>query len=72
MNSKGKIKVIKKGALPVQVRAERIKVSKQAHVREMVGNVTAWVSEFQNRKGEEAKQAFEQLFGPQNPQTTGA
>lgn len=72
MTTKGKIKVIKKGEVknPAKNGARNNHTAKH-QVREMVGNVTNWVSEFQQRKSDEAKNAFEQLFG-QHPQTTGA
>lgn len=71
MTSKKKIKVIKKNEVgtvkaPVKVK----KTAKQAAAREMVSTVSAWVSEFQNRKREETKQAFEKFFTNQ-PQTSG-
>ncbi len=72
MTTKGKIKVIKKGEVRNSAKARvRGDNSPKHQVREMVGNVTNWVSEFQQRKSDEAKNAFEQLFG-QRPQTTGA
>lgn len=72
MNTKAKIKVIKKGEIKSSAKTGTRDNSTAKHqVREMVGNVTNWVSEFQQRKSDEAKSAFEQLFG-QRPQTTGA
>jgi hypothetical protein len=64
MNPKAKIKVIKKGT---QVAAEP-KVEKkatQSSAREMVSNVTNWVSDFQQRKRDETKQAIEKFFNQQ-------
>jgi hypothetical protein len=72
MTTKAKIKVIKKGQpkiAPKEVVAER--PTAKAQVREMVGNVKTWVNEFQHRKSDEAKVAFELLFA-QQPQTNGA
>ena len=72
MNSKSKIKVIKKAeaAVPAKKPAIATAENPKTQVRQMVGNVTAWVSELQQRKSEEAKVAFEQLFGSR-PQTSG-
>ncbi|MBK7708910.1 MAG: hypothetical protein IPN69_11770 [Acidobacteria bacterium] len=72
-NTKTKIKVIKKGepkAVEKKVVVERATAKNQ--VREMVGTVTNWVSEFQHRKSEETKVAFEHLFAAKQPQTSGA
>ena len=70
---KGKIKVIKKGELTNTVKVEKTvpldKKPTQA-AREMVSNVTSWVTEFQQRRREETKQAFEKFLTP-NPQTNG-
>jgi hypothetical protein len=65
MNTKGKIKVVKKGT---KVEAENLtvsrgKVAKEAS-RQMVSNVSSWVNEFQQRKRVETRQAFETLFTP--------
>lgn len=73
MTSKGKIKVIKKNALTNQETSAKPaiveKKSRQA-AREMVSNVTNWVTEFQQRRREETKQAFEKFLAPR-PQTNG-
>lgn len=71
MTAKAKIKVIKKGEakaaeIPVETQAK----PKQA-AREMVSTVSNWVSEFQQRRREETKQAIEKFFSNQ-PQTNGA
>ncbi|MEQ1764953.1 MAG: hypothetical protein ABL984_17630 [Pyrinomonadaceae bacterium] len=68
MTNKLKIKVIKKGepkpeAKPV-VSENR---TKRQAARDMVSNVTGWVSDLQTRKREETRLAFEQLFKA-NPQ----
>lgn len=69
MSTKGKIKVIKKGEVRnIEVPVAVEKKSKQETARLMVSNVTNWVSDFQNRKREETKIAFEQLFAAR-PQT---
>jgi uncharacterized protein YutE (UPF0331/DUF86 family) len=63
MTAKAKIKVIKKGE---QLKVQRIttveKKSPQEAAREIVSTVSDWVSDFQQRRREETKQAFEQLF----------
>lgn len=64
MNNKGKIKVIKKGTQPV-VQKKVEKKSTQESARQMVSNVTNWVTDFQQRRREETKQAIEQLFAKQ-------
>jgi hypothetical protein len=69
MTTKAKIKVIKKKEVekaktPVKIK----KTTKQVAAREMVSTVSNWVSEFQNRKREETKMAFEKFFSNQ-PQT---
>ena len=69
-NTKGKIKVIKKGtqpATPPVVKVEDHK-SKREAAHEMVSTVTNWVTELQQRPRTETRQAIEQLFS-QQPQT---
>lgn len=69
MNTK-KIKVIKKGAQ--QAAAPKVKIEKktaQIAAREMVSNVTNWVTDFQQRRRDETKQAIEKFFS--QPQTNG-
>ncbi|MGI8469222.1 MAG: hypothetical protein ACR2N3_12300 [Pyrinomonadaceae bacterium] len=74
MTTNAKIRVIKKGAknlsaeLPKDAEAEK-KTTQQA-AREMVVTVTNWVSEFQQRRRDETKQAIELLIPP--AQTNGA
>lgn len=69
MTSKLKIKVIKKGEpKPVEAKpAVSESRSKRQAARDMVANVTGWVSDLQTRKREETRMAFEQLFKA-NPQ----
>lgn len=68
MTEKPKIKVIKKGALQTtQDVAPESKKSAKVAAREMVSNVTNWVSDFQSKRREETKQAIEKLF-PKQPQ----
>lgn len=64
-----KVKVIKKGAVKVSKQTEVIeKKSKQAAAREMVSTVSNWVSDFQQRRRLETKQAFKNLF--KTPETS--
>ncbi|MDM7924018.1 MAG: hypothetical protein QUS14_17135 [Pyrinomonadaceae bacterium] len=70
MTEKMKIKVIKKGTVKEAVQPERTELrTKRAAAREMVANVTSWVNDFQTRKRDETKIAFEQLFA-NRPQPT--
>ena len=70
MTSKLKIRVIKKGeSKPVVKPAASENRSKRQAARDMVSNVTGWVSDLQTRKREETRLAFEQLFKA-NPQPT--
>lgn len=63
MTKKPKVKVIKKGeAKPVVKPAVNESRSKRQAAREIVSNVTGWVSDLQTRKREETRLAFEQLF----------
>lgn len=65
MTEKLKIKIIKKGTVTKAASAEAKPVSKRESAREMVSNVTNWVSDFQNRKRQGTKLAIENLFGQQ-------
>lgn len=72
MTAKAKIKVIKKSEVktvevPVKVR----KATKQQAAREMVSTVSTWVSEFQQKRRFETKQAIEKFLS-NKPQTNGA
>jgi uncharacterized membrane-anchored protein len=70
MTAKAKIKVIKKGEVKiVETPIKEEKKTNQA-AREMVSTVTNWVSEFQQRRRDETKQAIEKFFSNQ-PQTSG-
>lgn len=75
MTAKAKIKVIKKGELKTAVKSEKPAVveknSTKIAAREMVSTVTTWVSDFQQRKRDETRQAIEKFFTPQ-PQTNVA
>ena len=64
-----KIKVIKKGTVKVSKQTEVIeKKSSKAAAREMVATVSNWVSDFQQRRRIETKQAFNNLF--KTPETS--
>lgn len=69
MNPKSKIKVIKKGTQAAVVPKVE-KNAPQTSAREMVSNVTNWVTDFQQRKRDETKQALEKFF-TQQPQPNG-
>lgn len=61
MLDKSKIKVIKKNAAEApKVKVKR--VSSRAAAREIVSNVTDWVSELKQRKALETKAAIDMLF----------
>jgi uncharacterized membrane-anchored protein len=71
MTAKVKIKVIKKGEAKEVVEAPiKIEIKKNQAAREMVSTVTNWVSDFQQRRRDETKQAIEKFFTNQ-PQTNG-
>jgi hypothetical protein len=58
-----KIKVIKKNALlNYQMPVVSEKKPKQNTEREIAANVSGWINEFQQRRREDAKQSFNQLF----------
>ncbi len=71
MTTKAKIKVVKKKDIKTVEKAVKneSKESKET-ARIMVSNVSNWVNDFQKRKRDETKQAFEKLF-PKTPQTDG-
>lgn len=70
MTRKAKIKVIKKSEVKKRKKSEnKVVKNKNAAGREMVSNVSNWVTDFQNRKREETKQAIEKFFSNQ-PQTS--
>lgn len=66
MTEKLKIRVIKKGAKEAtKPQVTDRPAAKRAAARQVVSNVTNWVSDFQQRKRVETKAALEQLFGQQ-------
>jgi uncharacterized membrane-anchored protein len=75
MTAKAKIKVIKKSELKAAVKSAKPAVveknSTKIAAREMVSTVTHWVSDFQQRKRDETRQAIETFFSTQ-PQKCGA
>lgn len=63
MTNKLKIKVIKKGEKKTVVQPVVNETrSKRQAAREIVANVTGWVSDIQTRKREETRIAIEKLF----------
>jgi uncharacterized membrane-anchored protein len=71
MTTKAKIKVIKKKELEnTQAPLAEEKKTTQKAAREMVSTVTHWVTDFQQKRREETKNAFDKLFS-QHPQTSG-
>lgn len=70
METKPKIKVIKRNSQPEVKIVKAVKVkpkTTQQSAREMVSTVSSWVSEFQQKRRDETKKAFEMLFEVQNP-----
>jgi hypothetical protein len=66
MSAKAKVKVIKKDQLKNLEPIEKIdKKPKQAAAREMMATVSNWVSDFQQRRRKETKQAIEKFFSTQ-------
>ena len=74
MNTKSTIKVIKREDRNRQEKGTpRVKSTGQAAretARDVVSNVSTWVSEFQKRRRTETSQALKSLF-PEPPQTSG-
>lgn len=69
MTTKVRIKVIKKKELKDSIEPIIIEQTAKQTAREMVTTVSSWVSDFQHRRREETKQAFEMLFSVQ-PKTS--
>ncbi len=68
MNGKMKVKVIKKNEVrTIEPSVVAQKKQKQRGAREMVSNVTNWVSDFQQRKRDETKSAIEKFFTQPRP-----
>ena len=69
MDSKLKIKVVKKVEIrPVVAKKDKGNTARLA-AREMVSTVTDWVAEFKQRKSEETKAAIDR-FIPKQPQAS--
>jgi uncharacterized membrane-anchored protein len=68
MNTKSRIKVIKRNQQPLKPIAKA--KTTQIVAREIVATVTEWVNEFQQKRLEETQEALNK-FLPQNPTTTG-
>ena len=64
MSTKPQIKIIKRNAQPVKVvRSAEIEArTARTAAREMVSNVSGWVTEFQHKRREDTKDAFNKLF----------
>jgi len=59
---RSKIKIVKKtDAVAAKVKKRKV-VSSRAVAREMVSNVTTWVTDLKQRKTTETKAAFDMLF----------
>lgn len=70
MTGKAKIKVIKKSEITnAEKPVKQVKENPQASARDMVSTVTNWVSDFQQRRSAETKQAIEKFFS-QTPQAS--
>ncbi len=76
MTTKAPIKVIKRNERNQQEqpaeKAASAKKSTQESARDVVATVTGWVSEFQQKRRVETKQAFNALFSDTAPQPTKA
>jgi hypothetical protein len=62
-----KVKVIKKDKIKAAAAAPKVVKTKRSAARDVVSNVTNWVTDFQTRKRDETKIAIEKFFnqGPQ-------
>lgn len=67
MIDKSKIKVVKRSdAAAIKTSVDRAPSSRE-RAREVVSNVTEWVTDLKQRKSEETKAAFDLLFSNQQP-----
>lgn len=72
MNTKMKVKIIKKGISgQASVTASQMARSQRNAARDLASNVSGWVNDLQARKRTEAKIAFESLF-KQIPSPSGS
>ena len=63
MIDRAKIKIVKKAdAVPQRSKKRKAVVSSRSAAREIVSNVTGWVSDLKQRKTIETKAAFDLLF----------
>jgi hypothetical protein len=65
MTGKMKVKVVKKSETQKQPGKQNTVKATRIAAREMVSNVTDWVTEFKSRRSEETKAGFEKLFSNQ-------
>ena len=75
MKTKQQVKIIKRGARPVEKATpeqEVVKKSAQESARDMAAAVSSWVSEFQQRRRTETAQALKTLFADTAARPTGA
>lgn len=65
MTERSKVKILKKAAKDKPlVKDNSAKTAREA-AREMVSNVSDWVSEFKSRRADESRTAFEKFFSNQ-------
>ncbi|MDQ4122678.1 MAG: hypothetical protein M3209_14665 [Acidobacteriota bacterium] len=72
METKAKIKVIKKDSaqeFKIRKHVEAKTKTAQPAARDMVSTVSGWVTEFQQKRREETKEAFKLLFEVRQPGT---
>lgn len=62
MFDKKKIKVVKKAEIATKPSRKQRKTTSRAAARDIVANVTGWVSDIRQRKTRETKAALELLF----------
>jgi hypothetical protein len=70
MDTKAKIKVIKKDSAPEFKTGKSVQVKPKttnAAARDMVSTVSGWVSEFQQKRRVETKEAIKMLFEVRQP-----
>jgi hypothetical protein len=62
MNSRVKIKVIKKGAVKIIETPVVTEENQAPDTSQLTSTVSTWINEFQQRRREETETAFEQLY----------
>ena len=70
MIDKSKIKVVKRADVPDKKRRKRVQRSRNA-ARQIVSNVTDWVTDLKQRKSDETRAAIDVLFGSR-PEPSGS